>query len=130
MALLRKLATRDTEFTLPSEARRQTQDDKLARAEWLDRATDSDRSRFHEALQQQRARTLALATQENEVRFRASRKRRASQFPSGVDPLAHYEVSQGNDQVVRIYNWLAEHDGDPAIKVSDRPLAQRTILMF
>ena len=129
MALLRKLATRDTEFTLPSEARRQTQDDHLARAEWLDRATDSDRSQFQEALRQQHARTLAHATQENEVHFHPSHKRRASQFPTGVNPLAHYEVSQGNAQVVRIYNRLAGHDGDPTIKVSDCPLVQRTIIM-
>ncbi|KAH9911827.1 uncharacterized protein BXZ73DRAFT_93312 [Epithele typhae] len=87
--LLRHLRDSDPDYTPRREAQRQREDARALLQESLERRRDTPSE---------------LPTERSP--FNAE----------GSDPHARYDVGNGRRNIVRIYNWLAENAGDPALE--------------
>ncbi len=58
----------------------------------------------------------------------AAERARPSNPPSTMSPSLPYEIAISRNATIKIYDWLAEHEGDPATEVSrTAPRAQRNL---
>ena len=75
-----------------------------------------DRASAHQKQKARAQHSAKVAT--TSARMRAFKhSKQDGDFPGGVFPLMHHEIGQSRDDSVRILNWLADNEGDPAIKV-------------
>ena len=117
-ALLRRMQAQDTRFTPLADQRRQKKDDIVALQEAYEHATPEERDRIRKAIKEAAIRERAAHERRARAQGKKPRRRQAvNEFPHGVDPLAHYAIGVTHRKTLNIYNWLAEHEGDPAITV-------------
>ena len=117
-ALLRQMQARDTGFTPLAAQRLQRKNDLVVLQEAYEHATDDERGRIRKAIKIAAARQKS--SRANQARAKGKRPRRArarEEFPSGVDPLAHHEIGVTERRTLRIPDWIAANDGDPALSV-------------